>query len=149
MPLLFCPDCRKEVQLYHKSCPHCGRLHLPVSVHVAYTTKKYRPRLAKQKTEQSIPKKSPRDIYYRNPVNGYEECGVTNLSPVWAFLFGSFYWIFRGVWHHALLSFLLALMTMLISHFIYPFFTHKIMRSHYARQGWIEINDFDKHNIKE
>ena len=59
---------------------------------------------------------------------------------LWSFLFGSLYYAAKGVWGHFLLSLLLAGLTAGISWVIYPFFTEKIMRAHYLRKGWIEVN---------
>ena len=77
---------------------------------------------------------------FKNALNGY----IEEISPyawLWVLLFGCFYFVIKGVWRHALVSFLCALFTGGISWLIYPFFASSIMRKHYLREGWVEIKD--------
>ena len=99
MAILTCPDCQTQIDPRDKTCPHCGRLNMTIT-----QIKKPKPVVDQQKPEPipSIP--SLGKIIYRNPANGYEECGFTDSSPIWAFILGPLYWVFRGVWSHALLS---------------------------------------------
>jgi hypothetical protein len=46
-----------------------------------------------------------------------------------------------GIWSHAAISLLLAIVTSLISWFIYPFFANAIVRKHYLRNGWVPASD--------
>ncbi len=43
-----------------------------------------------------------------NPMNGYTE-EVTGMSGVWAFVFGVFYFMYKGVWRHVLIQMLAGL----------------------------------------
>ena len=74
---------------------------------------------------------------FKNPSNDHIE--KISSPGLWTFLFGSFYFAFKGVWSHALISFILALVTVGISWLIYPFFASSIMRKHYLNKGWSEI----------
>jgi hypothetical protein len=74
---------------------------------------------------------------FKNPINEYtEEIGSAGL---WALLFGCLYFAIKGVWAHALVGLVLAIMTWGISWLIYPFFASNIMRKHYLRKGWVEV----------
>jgi len=74
---------------------------------------------------------------FKNPVNGYEE--ELSMPGLWVFCFGFFYFAVKGVWTHAIASFILAVCTFGLSWFIYPFFAGGIMRKYYLRQGWSEV----------
>jgi PEGA domain len=76
-------------------------------------------------------------MLFRNPTNNYAE--EVSIPGLWTFLFGTFYFIAKGIWTHALLSALLALCTFGISWLIYPFFASGIVRAHYGKKGWVEI----------
>ena len=72
-------------------------------------------------------------------VNGSNNYRKTVTTPgLWTFLFGPFYFGLHGVWGHALLSFVLALMTLGFSWLVYPFFAHGILRNAYLSRGWRE-----------
>ena len=76
---------------------------------------------------------------FRNPANGHIE---TVSHPIlWTFLFGCFYFAYKGLWMHAAFSLVIAILTSAISWFIYPFFAPGIMRNHYLRNGWILVDD--------
>ena len=77
---------------------------------------------------------SPSDSF-RNPTNNYVE--NFSLAWLWCLLFGSFYFAFRGVWMHAILSAVLAIVTGGLSWLFYPFFARRILINHYLREGWI------------
>lgn len=80
-------------------------------------------------------------IKFQNPTNGYiEEVNKFN-SGVWTLLFGCFYFMFKGIWVHALISFVLAIITGGISWLIYPFFAGGIVVKNYRQRGWIEVTD--------
>lgn len=76
---------------------------------------------------------------YENPANGYREMPTT--PWLWTLLFGSFYFASKGIWFHAILSFVLAFGTLGLSWFVYPFFAHDIVRKHYLKRGWREVAD--------
>jgi len=71
---------------------------------------------------------------YRNPINDHVE-EVEN-AGLWCLLFGSFYFAYKEVWTHAVISFV-ALLTFGISWFIYPFFAREVVERSYLQRGWI------------
>ncbi|MFZ1989932.1 MAG: hypothetical protein WAW96_09190 [Alphaproteobacteria bacterium] len=73
---------------------------------------------------------------FRNPANDYEES--TNAAWLWCLLFGPLYWLVKGIWSHALLQ--LVLSCFILPWLVYPFFAGAIVRSHYLRKGWIEVD---------
>ena len=83
---------------------------------------------------------------FRNPANGYEE-EVTNWSRLFAFLFGFFYFAYKGLWRHVLIQ--LAAMWAAVSLFYgaagaplfflwagYAIAAPGLLRSGYLRKGW-------------
>jgi hypothetical protein len=78
---------------------------------------------------------------FENPSNGYIEDSASPLSWLWVILIGPIYWAARGVWTHAVVHFVLALLTFGVAHFIYPFFTYPILESHYRKKGWREVKE--------
>lgn len=77
-------------------------------------------------------------IRFKHPMNGYAE----DVPPdVWVYvlLFGGIYFLVKGVWTHAVVSFVAAFFTFGVSWLIYPMFAKKIMISHYLRKGWIPV----------
>jgi hypothetical protein len=75
---------------------------------------------------------------FKNPANGHTEA-VPGLAWLWTLLFGFIYLAIRGVWTHAVAGLVLALMTAGISWLIYPFFASGILRNHYLKKGWVEV----------
>lgn len=118
---------------------------------------------------------------FQNPVNDYVESASAPF--LWAFLFGPFYFVLKGIWRHAVLYFavntilfflaailfsgsvlmitammeigrsfgatpdeassiiLIVIATSLFGPFLfYPFFASGIIRRHFLRQGWTEID---------
>lgn len=74
---------------------------------------------------------------FMNPSNGYT---VASSAPfLWCLLFGSFYFAFKGIWKHFLLSAVAAICTFGIAWFIYPFFASGIIRNHFLERGWREV----------
>jgi hypothetical protein len=51
-------------------------------------------------------------------------------------LFGPFYFAIKGIWSHAIISFVLACATVGISWLIYPFWAKRIVEASYLRRGW-------------
>ena len=72
---------------------------------------------------------------FRNPFNDYEE----NVGKpwLWCLLLGPIYFAAKGIWGHAVISALMAFVTVFISWFINPFFANLIVRKHYLRNGWV------------
>ena len=77
--------------------------------------------------------------YFENPTNGYHELATDSASWLWCLLFGPIYFAVKGIWTHAVVSFILALCTFGVSHFLYPFFVYTIVEGHYRRKGWLEV----------
>ena len=76
---------------------------------------------------------------FRNPANGYTQ-SVTKSSAFWGcLLFGIFYFAYKGVWRHAAIGLLAALLTAGISWIVYPFFAYNCVRTSYLERGWIEV----------
>lgn len=72
---------------------------------------------------------------FTNPANGYVE---TSSHPwLWAILFGPFYFAFKGAWAFVFISFVLALLTLGLSSFVFPFFARRIVEATYLRKGWM------------
>lgn len=55
---------------------------------------------------------------------------------LWCFLFGSFYFIYKGIWRHAIISFILTIATVGISWIVYPFIASNILENNYLKNGW-------------
>lgn len=79
--------------------------------------------------------------YFKNPTNGYVEKGTTGWSWLWALLFGPFYFVYKGVWGHALINFFLGPMTLGIVWIVYAFFAAGIVRKNYRQRGWIQVHE--------
>lgn len=77
---------------------------------------------------------------FKSPSTG-EEVKVSGNAGLLTFMFGVIYFAVKGIWLHAFMSLILAIITSGISWFIYPFFTNMIMRKHYTSKGWVEIDD--------
>lgn len=64
---------------------------------------------------------------------------VSSLCWLWVLLFAPIYFLVKGNYRHAIASALLSIFTIYLSAIPYAFFAKKVMRSHYLRQGWIEV----------
>jgi len=89
-----------------------------------------------------------------HPVNGHRE-EVSGLTWLWAFLFGIFYFMYRGVWRHVLIQFVLtavlfaalgppAFMFLFVMWVSYAFMARSIMESSYLRAGYRAADSVDK-----
>jgi ribosomal protein S27E len=78
-------------------------------------------------------------MMFKNPANGYTE-EVARDAWAYVLLFGCLYFAVKGVWTHAVAGFVLAFLTCGMSWLVYPFFANKIMKNHYLRKGWIQVN---------
>jgi len=74
---------------------------------------------------------------FRNPTNGYIE--TASAPGFWCLLFGPLYFLSKGVFFHAIISFVVALMTFGFSWLIYPIFAGGAVRRAYLRNGWTEV----------
>lgn len=85
---------------------------------------------------------------FRNPQNGYEEKATTGWSWLWAFLWPPLYYAAKGIWTHAVVSFLLAWVLGGFSYGAAAFFVgiayaimnRGIVRAHYLKKGWLEVD---------
>jgi hypothetical protein len=77
-------------------------------------------------------------MVFRNPANGYTESA--SVPFLWCFLFGTLYFMFKGVWRHVLISFVVAVCTLGLGWLIYPFFAKGIIASSYGRRGWERLD---------
>ena len=73
---------------------------------------------------------------FKNPANDYTE-EVSSLTWLWCFLFGGFYFAYKGIWPHFIIGIGLALLTWGVSWFLYPFFAKGIVVKSYLKKGWI------------
>ncbi len=88
-------------------------------------------------------------MQFKNPQNGYVETATTGISWLWAFLWAPIYYAVKGIWTHAIVSFLLAWvlggvtfgLAALIIGIVYACMNKSIVRSHYLKRGWIELDE--------
>jgi len=73
---------------------------------------------------------------FRNPQNGYVE--TISTAGLWCLLFGSVYFISKGVWTHAAMWFVLTVSSAGLAWIIYPFFARQAVATAYLRKGWTE-----------
>jgi len=73
---------------------------------------------------------------YKNKNNYVENSPV---PFIWCLIFGSLYFIYKGIWVHAIISLILAVVTMGLSWLIYPFFASTILENNYLKNGWKEV----------
>ena len=76
---------------------------------------------------------------FKNVQNNYTENVSSPLSWLWVLLLRPIYWAVQGVWRHAVVHLILAIITFDIAHLIYPFLTYSILRKHYLKLGWEEV----------
>lgn len=76
-------------------------------------------------------------MMFKQPQNGY--IIETSLHGLWAFLFGFLYFMKHGVWSHAIIYIFVVPMTFGIAWLIYPFFAKDIIRNHYLKNGWEQL----------
>ena len=73
------------------------------------------------------------DRFRHSETNSVVTC---NQAFMWTFIFGSFYFLLKGVYKHAITSLALAVFTGFMSWFIYPFFAKGIMTNYYLKKGY-------------
>ena len=81
------------------------------------------------------------ELSFKNPSNGYVEV-ISKYTWFWCLLFGLFYFLYKGIWSHTIIGFILAFITSGISWFIYPFFAKKILINSYLKAGWIDVTNY-------
>ena len=84
---------------------------------------------------------------FKNPANDHTEEVLSSLYGLWVFLWAPIYYAVKGIWTHAVVSFLLCwvlgaytfgIATIIIA-LIYAFMNRSIVRKHYLRKGWVEV----------
>ncbi len=89
---------------------------------------------------------------FENPSNGHKESYDSQISVIWAILFGFFYFMFIGQWLHAILYIVIIIATAVVfaplllivvpaTWIIYGFLAPVILRRWYLRNGWREIEE--------
>lgn len=61
-----------------------------------------------------------------------------DLAPLWCFLFGSFYFLYKGATKHAIISLVVAIFTGGIAWFIYPFFASSLVENSFLERGFVK-----------
>src|SRR5882672_6327455 len=115
MALVKCAECGKDISDKALSCPGCGA---PVSAQL-----------------HTAPAGEANT--FRNPWSG-DQLSIEN-AGLWTFLFGPLYFAHRGVWTHAAISLVVAIVTYGIAWLVYPFFARSIVRKHLLAQGWTAV----------
>ena len=86
---------------------------------------------------------------FKNKETGYVE--ETNYAFIATLLFGFIYFLFKRIWNHALIHFLICFL--ILPWFIYPFYASDIVRGDYLRKGWVELdsngNEIDYNSEEE
>lgn len=87
---------------------------------------------------------------FRNPQNGHSMTVSTAMTPIWAALFGWAYWVYQGIWTHAVLS--AVAYSLLIGTGLWPLIVvvmigyaaaaHGIVDRHYLMKGWQRVDAF-------
>lgn len=82
---------------------------------------------------------------YRNPTNGHIES--KSYPALWVLLFGPFYFLFSGIWVHAVVMFAVVvglfaamgppgIVPLVAVYIVHTFFADKIVEGYYLRKGW-------------
>lgn len=76
--------------------------------------------------------------------NNYTE--TSKVPFLGCLIFGFLYFAYKGIWRHALISFVLAILTGGLAWLVYPFFASGIVRNNYLRNGWEEVEGNETKN---
>ena len=76
---------------------------------------------------------------FKNPANGLVE--KSRNAGLWSFLFGIFYFAYKGAWMPAAISFVAAFLTGGVAWLVIPFFADGMLRKDYLRRGWVEMEE--------
>lgn len=76
---------------------------------------------------------------FQNQQNGYTQSVGRLTSFLGCLIFGCFYFAYRGVWKHFLISAAAAMCTLGASWFVYPFFAYSCVTSSFLERGWRQI----------
>ena len=78
-------------------------------------------------------------MYFKHPDSGNIVKVAGPNCNLWFLIFSFFYCMFKGLWGHAVLSFIAFLCTLGFGIIIYAFFIHGIIRKKYIVKGWSEV----------
>lgn len=86
---------------------------------------------------------------FKNPQNDYVEEVTSSMHWLWAFLWTPIYYAVKGIWTHAIASFVLnwvvggatIFVGTIIFGVVYAFMNKSIVRKHYLKKGWIEVTE--------
>lgn len=86
---------------------------------------------------------------FEHPINGHRVKATSILTPLWALLFGFFFFAYHGVWTHAVITFFLgpvlwpiiffAWPVWVLASIIYALAAPSILRNHYLSHGWSSV----------
>lgn len=88
---------------------------------------------------------------FENPANGYRE-ELSGMSSLWVILFGALYLIYKGIWTHVLIWFLLLLIPAIVTGgpgliisaplvtIVYACCIQGIIEKKYLRSGWRKVS---------
>jgi hypothetical protein len=74
---------------------------------------------------------------FKNPTNNFKESFYPSNAVILTLLAAPLYFAIKGVWTHAVVSFVLAVFTACFSNVLYAFFVNQILRNYYLRKGWV------------
>jgi hypothetical protein len=76
-----------------------------------------------------------------NPVNGARK---NTLPFLWTLLFGGFYFIANGMWGQSVIALFVSVITFGIGWLVYPFVAKSMVRRHYLKLGWLEVDEYNR-----
>lgn len=127
MALISCSECGKQVSDKASTCPNCGApVVVPSRRGAAFVIDEHAP-----------PIDPTTAVVFQHPNTG--QTADISSAGVYTLLFGFFYFAVKGIWTHAVVGFILAILTGGITWLIYPFFSKKIVRNHLLANGWKAI----------
>ena len=115
MALVKCVECGKEISDKATACPNCGA---PIAAQLHQT-------------------EIGEAVLFKNPRTG-DQLSIVN-AAAWTLLFGPLYFVHRGIWSHAAISLVVAVVTYGFGWLVYPVFARRIVRKHLLAQGWAAI----------
>lgn len=77
--------------------------------------------------------------YFRNPTNDYVEKATTRWTWLWALLFGPFYFLYKGIWSHAIINFIF--WPLIVVWIGYAIFASDLVKKSYRQRGWIQVRE--------
>ena len=78
---------------------------------------------------------------FENPLNNHQVIVGTGGPFVGCLFFGAIYFLFKGNFKHCILSIVVAICTLGVGWFIYPFFAPGIIRNMYLEKGYRQIKN--------